>query len=184
MRNISKTKATIVMLLGLSLAAVIPSPAIAATTDATPSPTITQQQAQAAVDAFNVKVFASQPAAQRKTAAGVTTNGASINAVSSRRASIRWGYNIHYHDLNVDFYYNWSRVTSSYAWQNGMSIGLNTMKLTGVQKSYDDGWTHKHHASALRGVGVPTPWGGINIVEVSTDLFSRVHGDGAWAAWS
>ena len=185
MRNKTKAKATVGMLLGLLVAAAIPSPAMAATTDGTSAPTVTQQEGQALLNSITTKKSASVPAPLRQAAAGgMTTNAVSTNATYSRRASLRAGNFPLWHEINVDFYYNYSRVTSSYGWQSGLQAGLNTIKMTGVRKTYDDGWTHNHHASAQLGVGVPTPWGGVNIFEATSNLFTRVHGDGAWGAWN
>lgn len=84
---------------------------------------------------------------------------------------------------NVDFYYDWSRVTSSYGYQRVGAFGFNTVQALGINRSYASNWQHSYRALTDAGVGSPTPWGNVNIYHATVIQGAAVYGDGAWAAW-
>ncbi|WP_314326112.1 hypothetical protein [Paenarthrobacter ilicis] len=107
----------------------------------------------------------------------------STTAVGSRRASLYSGNWMLFTEENVDFYYDWSRVTSSYGYQRVGAFGFNTVQALGINRSYTDNWQHAYRALTDAGVGSPTPWGNVNLVHATVVQGASVYGDGAWSAW-
>ncbi|MFE4196424.1 hypothetical protein ACFRJ9_11210 [Paenarthrobacter sp. NPDC056912] len=107
----------------------------------------------------------------------------STTAVGSRRASLYSGNWMLFTEENVDFYYNWSSVTSSYGYQRVGAFGFNTIQALGINRSYASNWQHSYMALTDAGVGSPTPWGNVNIYHSTVVQRANVYGDGAWSAW-
>ena len=104
--------------------------------------------------------------------------------VAYRRASHYAGNWALYTQANVDFYFDWSRVNSSYGFQSAGAFGLNTVQTLGINRSYSGGWQHSWIARTDAGVGSPTPWGTVNIYHRILIQQVNVYGDGAWNAWA
>lgn len=103
--------------------------------------------------------------------------------VAYRRASLYSGNWALFSQENVDFYFNWSRVTSSYGWQSVGAFGMNTVQALGIARSYTSTWQHSYRARTDVGVGTPTPWGNVNIYHRTLVQGANVYGDGAWYTW-
>jgi hypothetical protein len=107
----------------------------------------------------------------------------STTAVGSRRASLYSGNWMLFTEENVDFYFDWSRVTSSYGYQRVGAFGFNTIQALGINRSYASTWQHSYRALTDAGIGTPTPWGNVNIYHTTVVQSANVYGDGAWYAW-
>ncbi|WOH19815.1 hypothetical protein IRJ34_05685 [Paenarthrobacter sp. GOM3] len=107
----------------------------------------------------------------------------STTAIGSRRASLYSGNWMLFTEENVDFYYDWSRVTSSYGYQRVGAFGFNTVQALGINRSYVSNWQHSFRALTDAGVGTPTPWGNVNVYHSTVIQSANVYGDGAWYAW-
>ncbi|WP_426006368.1 hypothetical protein ACPFL9_05910 [Paenarthrobacter sp. NyZ202] len=107
----------------------------------------------------------------------------STTAVGSRRASLYSGNWMLFTEENVDFYYDWRQVTSSYGYQRVGAFVFNTVQALGINRSYASTWQHSYRALTDAGVGTPTPWGNVNIYHSTVIQSANVYGDGAWYAW-
>ncbi|WP_369746204.1 hypothetical protein [Paenarthrobacter sp. AMU7] len=107
----------------------------------------------------------------------------STTALGNRRASLYSGNWALFTEENVEFYYNWSQVTSSYGYQRVGAFGFNTVQALGINRSYISNWQHSYRASTDAGVGTPTPWGNVNVYHATVIQGAAVYGDGAWSAW-
>ncbi len=122
-------------------------------------------------------------------ASASTTNSmltASANAVAFRRATLMTAGTVDwalFSEMNVDFYFDWTRVVDSSGWQRVGAAGFNTVQALGINRTYTDGWKHSWRAQTDMGVGVPTPWGYWNATHQTLTQFADVYGDGAWNAW-
>lgn len=106
-----------------------------------------------------------------------------LMSVASRRASHYNGSWLVYTEMNVDFYFDWTRVVSSYGFQNTGAIGLNTVQALGIANTYTTNWEHNWRAQTDIGIGAPTPWGSLNVTHYTRNQYAVVYGDGAWRAW-
>lgn len=104
-------------------------------------------------------------------------------SVAYRRASHYAGNWALYTQANVDFYFDWSRVVSSYGYQSAGAFGLNTVQTLGIGRSYASRWQHSWNARTDAGVGAPTPWGNVNVYHRILLQHANVYGDGAWYTW-
>ncbi|WP_143711617.1 hypothetical protein [Paenarthrobacter aurescens] len=107
----------------------------------------------------------------------------STTAIGFRRASLYSGNWMLFTEENVDFYFDWSRVTSSYGYQRVGAFGFNTVQALGINRSYTSDWEHSYRALTDAGVGSATPWGNVNIYHATVIQGAAVYGDGAWSAW-
>ena len=110
--------------------------------------------------------------------------GATTMATGSRRASYYRGSALMWTRDNVDFGYDWSRVTWTSAYQQAGWIFPNIARNGGITKYYDTATNDRFRALDTIGAGVPTPWGDVKVY--SSDYTHRlsVNHNGAWSAWS
>ncbi|MFF1830548.1 hypothetical protein [Paenarthrobacter sp. NPDC058040] len=111
---------------------------------------------------------------------GTTFSTASLGYTRATLYSGDWPL---FTEENVDFYYDWSRVTASYGYQRVGAFGFNTVQALGINRSYDSVWQHSYRALTDAGVGTPTPWGNANIYHATVVQGANVYGDGYWYAW-
>lgn len=114
----------------------------------------------------------------------LSSPGATTAATGSRRASYYRGSALMWTRDNVDFGYDWSRVTWTDAYQQAGWIFPNIARNNGISRYYNTAKNDRFRAKNTIGAGVPTPWGDVKVY--STDYVHRlsVNHNGAWSAWS
>lgn len=169
------------------------APAAAAHADEVPVDNLQAVQGLSAEQKAAIASFAgggaeSAPAADL--ARPATTEGkASSDAVSlaasgSRRASFYRGSFLMWTRDNVDFGYNWSRVTWTSAYQQAGAVFPNIARNRGISKYYDTVRNDRFRAANTIGAGIVTPWGDVTVYTADFVHRLSVNADGAWSAWS
>lgn len=115
---------------------------------------------------------------------GKSSGGATTMATGTRRASYYRGSALMWTRDNVDFGYDWSRVTWTSPFQQAGWIFPNIARNGGISMYYDTATNDRFRALNTIGAGIPTPWGDVKVY--STDYVHRlsVYYNGAWSAWS
>lgn len=104
---------------------------------------------------------------------GYTTN-------ASTRSSYYNGSVLAWYRNNIDFGYDWSRVTWSSAYQEIGAILPHTMETLGIKKYYDTNWQERYRAQNRHGGGVPSPWGNVNFYSHDFTDAGWINADGSW----
>jgi hypothetical protein len=112
------------------------------------------------------------------------TPGTGVHGMSSRTATWKHGSFLLWTSDSIYFNYNGSSVTSSSAWQNCGTVGLDTCTARGVQRVYASSWYHEYRFHWTVGIGVPTPWGAVNAYRYDQTEAGRVYGNGGSQFWS
>lgn len=109
---------------------------------------------------------------------------AAVTAAGSRRASYYRGSFLMWTRDNVDFGYNFKRVTWTSAYQQSGSVFPNIARNKGIKKYHDTAKNDRFRAKNTIGAGIVTPWGDVKVYE--SDFIHRlsVRHNGAWRAWS
>lgn len=156
-------------------------------TDAGPTqaPGLSSEQL-AAISSFQSRATVSAaPAVRSLTARSEATGLVSPRYnTATRRASFYRGSALMWTRDNVDFGFNWSRVVYSSGYQQAGWIWPNISRNGGITRYEASTWTHRWRALDTIGAGIPTPWGDVKVYSSDYTHRLRVHGDGAWAAWS
>ena len=109
---------------------------------------------------------------------------ASAASSSSRRASFYRGSALMWTRDNVDFGYNWSKVTWTSPYQQAGWIWPSVARNKGISKYYDTVRDDRFRAVNSYGAGVPTPWGDVKVYSVDYVHRLSVKYNGAWSAWA
>jgi len=85
-------------------------------------------------------------------------------------------------------YFQWDysdgKVNWSDAWQTGGAIFPNTLELKGASTTRLSDSLHKGTSLFKAGVGILTPWGGVNVYEENFGDYIEMKPNGYWVAWS
>lgn len=139
---------------------------------------LTAEQLEA-IESFNDKSPVTVPGTDTDTSEGLMAM-----ASGSRRATYYRGSALMWTRDNVDFGYDWSRVTWTSPFQQAGYIFPNIARNRGITKYQDTTKNDRFRALNTIGAGVVTPWGDVQVY--SADFVHRlsVNHDGAWSAWS
>ena len=167
-----------------------PAAAQAADTAVDPRSTASVQELTseqvATINALQNAKPVSAPAAARSARGGAinsSVNGTnSVAAESSRRASYYQGSALMWSRDNVDFGFNWSRVTYSSGFQQNGWIWPNIARNDGISRYINQAAKHTWRASNSFGAGVPTPWGDVKVYNLTYITTMNVTYNGAWQA--
>jgi hypothetical protein len=140
----------------------------------------------ATINALRNAAPASAPAAVRSARAGGLNSSVnatnSIAAESSRRASYYQGSALMWSRDNVDFGFNWSKVTYSSGFQQNGWIWPNIARNDGISRFINQTAKHTWRGSNSFGAGVPTPWGDVKVYNLTYITTVNVTYNGAWQA--
>lgn len=168
------------LVLGIVAALALPmSPAVAQ--EVVPVDDLTQVEG---LSAEQLEAVASFVDGSPVSVGGQSRGRGAVLPMATRRASYYRGSVLMWTRDNVDFGYDWSRVTWTSPFQQAGWIWPNISRNRGITKYYDTVKNDRFRALNTIGAGVPTPWGDVLIY--SSDFVHRlsVNHNGAWSAWS
>ncbi len=166
----------------LGLTATLAAPAQMASAEEIPTDNLSQvagisADQRAAISSFESGADVSSLAVKKPT-------GKVALATGSRRATYYRGSWLMWTRDNVDFGYDWSRVTWTSPYQQAGSVFPNVARNRGISKYYDTATNDRFRALNTIGAGIVTPWGDVTVY--TSDFVHRlsVYYNGAWSAWS
>lgn len=188
MRGIVPTASAITVAAALTF--VLPGAAQAADVPESPTQsstaTVNQLSADqiATINALETTGSVSAPAAASPApSTAVASRSRSAPSYSaSRRASYYQGSALMWTRDNVDFGFDWSRVTYSSGYQQSGWIFPNISRNDGIGRYVANTGNHQWRANNSFGAGIPTPWGDVKVYNLSYTTHMNVTYNGAWQA--